>query len=232
MSEKENNNINANSEEIKNETKSTVNEVRETMKNVNIKDDAKVTTGFVTSMLKDPLSELKKIANDSKNSNFKNAIILMIVWTLVVLLKSIFTNHWKFQYLGSNVLSVIKTIVAPIAGILVLSAIIYFMQKDKNENGKKSLTTIITTLTTAAIPLILALIISLLTIFSYSITRITSPLITFATIITIIYTYFGAKSLLSDEENSKFVKKFMIIEGIYYVAYFIISFLEIYIPMI
>ena len=224
MSE-ENKETSVNKEEIKKETTDTVNQVKETIKNVDIKNDTKEATGFVASMFKDPFATVKEMANDNKNKHFKTAIIFIIVWTAVIFIKSLSLKYWSFNAIFKNILDLIKVIIAPTLGIVVMSCIIYLMNKE----NKKSLITIITMVTSAKIPVIIASVISLLTIFSSSAYKITSPISSFASVISVILTYFTAKSIIGEEQNSKFFKKFVIIEAIYYIAYLVISFLEIYI---
>lgn len=224
MSE-ENKETSVNKEEIKKETTDTVNQVKETIKNVDIKNDTKEATGFVASMFKDPFATVKEMANDNKNKHFKTAIIFIIVWTAVIFIKSLSLKYWSFNAIFKNILDLIKVIIAPTLGIVVMSCIIYLMNKE----NKKSLITIITMVTSAKIPVIIASVISLLTIFSSSAYKITSPISSFASVISVILTYFTAKSIIGEEQNSKFFKKFVIIEAMYYIAYLVISFLEIYI---
>ena len=223
MEEKEENKVNT--EEIKKETVETAKQVKDSIKNVDIKNDAKEATGFVSAMLKDPFAKIKEIVEDKENKNLKLAIIFIAIWTVAVFIKALAAKYWSFSAVFRNVLSLIKTIIAPVLGILVLSAIVYFM----NKKEKKSLATIITSITIAKIPTILASVISLLTIFSVSAYRITSPISSLCSVVTIILTYFTIKAIFNEEQNSKFLKTFVIIEAIYYVAYLIISFLEIYI---
>lgn len=214
-----------NTEEIKKETVETAKQVKDSIKNVDIKNDAKEATGFVSAMFKDPFAKIKEIVEDKENKNLKLAIIFIAIWTVAVFIKALAAKYWSFSAVFRNVLSLIKTIIAPVLGILVLSAIVYFM----NKKEKKSLATIITSITIAKIPTILASVISLLTIFSVSAYRITSPISSLCSVVTIILTYFTIKAIFNEEQNSKFLKTFVIIEAIYYVAYLIISFLEIYI---
>ena len=228
MADEKNKNINESTEEIKKEKKNTVKDVKETIKKVNIKDDAKDTSNFVVSMFNKPLETLKKIANDSKNANFKNALILIIVWLVAIAIARIADFHWAFRLVGTNFMSLLKGLLTPILGILALSCIIYFMKK----SSKKSLTTIITTVTIALVPNIVISLISLLSIFSSNFNLVIAPLSGFANVITVIFEYFAIKALINESENSKFIKTFMIIQGIYFICYFAISFLGIYLPRI
>lgn len=229
MEEMNNEENKVNTEEIKKETVETAKQVKDTIKNVDIKNDAKEATGFVSAMIKDPFAKIKEIVEDKQNKNLKIAIIFIIIWTVAIAIKAVSTKYWSFNAIFNtvfrNMMSVVKVSIVPILSVLVLSGIVYFM----NKNEKKSLITLITSLTIAKIPTILASVISLLTIFSTSAYKITSPIASLCSVVTTILTYFTIKEIFNEKENSKFLKTFVIIEAIYYVAYLVISFLEIYI---
>ena len=223
--EEKNNENKINTEEIKTETVNTVNEVKETIKKVNVKKDALETKGFITELFKDPLGKIKEIVEDKENKFLKNALIVLIVWMAAVLIKKLFgiSKLWSFH----NILNVILTTIAPAVGIIVMSVIL--MAMNKNKENKKSLTQLITCITTVRMPLAIAAVVRLLTIISSSISAFTRPFTQLCTVISIILTYFVAKDILDETENSKFIKKFVIIEAIYYIAYFVLSFLGMYI---
>lgn len=216
-------------EEIKNETVKTAKEVKETIKNVDIKKDAKATTGFITEMVKKPLSRLKEIAEDKEHKDFKFAILLVIVWMIVAGIVSL-TGYYSFESffkynVGEHILALLKVIIAPLLGLVIMSAIIFVM----NKNNKKSFVTVFTALTAAKIPTICARVLYLLTLIGSGITKILSPISSFAYVISTIFTFFAIKSLFCEEDNSKFLKTFIIVEAIYYVAYFLLSYLQLYI---
>jgi hypothetical protein len=226
--EENKNEMNVNTEEIKKETVDTVNQVKETIKNVDIKNDAKEATGFASAIFKDPFGTMKQIVNDDSNKHFKTAIIFMIIWIIAIFISSLFgTTLYKFSFnlAFKQILSIIKAVVAPLLGVIVLSAIIYLMNKE----NKKSMITNITAVVTAKVPVIIASIVSLLTIISTQVGQITRPFSSLCSVISIVLTYFAAKSICGEEEDSKFFKKFVLIEAIFYIVYFAISFLGIYI---
>ena len=105
-------------------------------------------------------------------------------------------------------------------------SIIIFLVKGKN---KKNLTTIVSTITSANIPMVIASIVSLLTLINIRANVLTNPFTQLCNVITIILSYFGIKSLLGIEKNSEYIKKFVIIEAIFYIVYIVLSFLDIYI---
>lgn len=216
-------------DQIKNETVKTAKEVKETIKNVDIKKDAKATTGFITEMVKNPLLRFKEIAEDKEHKDFKFAVLLVIVWMIVAGIVSL-TGYYSFESffkynVGEHILALIKTIIAPLIGLVVMSAIVFIM----NKNNKKSFITVFTALTAAKIPTIVARVLYLLTLISSSMTKILSPISSFAYVISTVFTFFAIKSLFGEEDNSKFLKTFVIVEAIFYVASFLISYLQIYI---
>lgn len=223
--EENNQSQNLNTDEIKRETVETVNQVKDTIKNVNFKDDTKVATGFASSMFKNPIGTLENIVNDSDNKHFKTAIIFIIIWTVAILIKSLPYRYLSFNYLFDQLLSIIKAIIAPTLGILTMSSIVYVF----NKNNKKSMVSIITSIVTANIPIILASVISLLTLFSSRISIITTPINSIASCVSIVLTYFVTKMIFQEESDTEFIKKFVMIEVIYYICRVVISLLEIYI---
>lgn len=216
-----------NTEELKNETVNTVNEVKETIKNVDIKKDTLETKGFIKEIFTDPLGKINEIVNDDSNKSLKYVIIILAVWVIAIFIKSVFSASgiWKYSVAGKVLLSIIKDIVAPLLGVLTMSVIILIF----NKNNKKKLTTIIAAVTTAEVPVVIASILKLTLIISSQMSKITTPFSAFCSSITLILTYFTVKSVLGIEKNSEFIKKFILIEACYYVAYFVFTFLGIYI---
>ena len=230
MEENENKEKVVNTQEIKEETFKTAKEVKETIKNVDIKKDAKATTGFITEMVKKPLERLKEIATDKEHKDFKYAIVLAIVWIIVSGILHIATkypsidNFFAYNF-TKHFLALIKVMIAPVLAIIVMSIIVFVI----NKNNKKSFITVLTSITAAKIPVIVADVIGILYLISSSISRLLNPFTMFCSAISIVFTFFAIKALCEEENNTKFLKTFIIIEAIYYVAYLVISYLEIYI---
>ena len=141
MEEKEEKKVNT--EELKSEASTTVNQVKDTIKNVDIKKDSIETKGFIAELFKDPLGKIKEIVDKENNQYFKYAIIILVIWVVAELISRCFSVGpiWGLSSLGSSLMSVIKATIAPICSILVMSIIVLVM----NSKNKKSLTTIITT---------------------------------------------------------------------------------------
>lgn len=224
--EEKNNENKINTEEIKSETVNTVNQVKETIKKVDMKKDTLETKGFIKELFVDPLGKIKSIADDKENKFFKNALIIVIIWMAAILIKQVFgtTSLWKY-YGFKNLINIILTTIAPAVGIVVMSGIVMIMNKE----NKKSLTHLITCMTTARMPLAIAAVVNLLTVISSSMSAFTTPISKLCNVVSIVLTYFVTKNIFAETENSKFIKKFVMVEAIYYIAYFVLSFLGIYI---
>lgn len=216
-----------NTEEIKNQTASTVNEVKETIKNVDIKKDTLETKGFLKEIFTDPLGKIKEIVADDSNKCLKYAIIILAIWIIAVFIRSLYVTSglWSFKKAFDVILMIIKDILAPVLSVLTMSVIILLF----NKNSKKKLTTIIAAVTTAEVPVVISSVLKLTLIISSQMSKLTTPFALFCSSITLVLMYFTAKSVFGVEKNSEFIKKFILIEACYYVAYFVFTFLGIYI---
>lgn len=226
MSE-EKENISNQAEELKKETIETAKKVKESVKNVNIKDETKETKNFIVKMFKEPVETIEEVANDKQNKVFKTALFILIIWIVAIFIKSTYSTiyYWGFTKVWTNIVSVLKAILTPLCGILVYSLIALLMNKE----NKKSLVTNITTLTITHMPNVIISILTLLTIFEYKISKVILPFSYFTTALTTVLTYFGLKSLFGEDSNKKFFKKYVLIQLIYFACYIVISFLGIYI---
>lgn len=213
-------------EKFSNQAEEVKKETVETVKNVNIKDETIKTKGFIVEMFKSPLSKMEEIANEN-SKYFKTAIFILVVWILAIFIKTTFSTiyYWGFSRVFENIITVLKNILVPFISVIVYSLIIFVLNKD----NKKSLTNIISTVTTTKLPLAIASVVSILTLFSYEFTKITVAFTNLCTIITVILSYFGYKYLFNKTEDDKFIKKFVLIEVIYFVIYIVFAFFEIYI---
>lgn len=217
------------------EAKQTINEVKNTIKNVDLKSDARVAKGFFKDFFKNPIDQLKKVATDTKNNFLKTAIIILIIWLVSIFFKNVFSvaNTYLFGYIGSfsyffkhlfsNILTILKGLVAPFISVLVLSTTVYCLQKNKN----KSFLSIISTILVSKIPVVVSVIASLLSIMDLQILKLTSVFSTYCDILSTILLFFGIKFLSGEEENSKYFEKFALIIGIFYIIKLVFSYLGI-----
>ena len=225
MAENEENKVNT--QELKSEASNTVNQVRDTFKNADIKKDSIEPKGFVMDMFKNPLERLKDVAEDTKGKYLKYAIIVLVIWVAAKFLSRCFAIgwYWRPYNIFENMWSIGVATITPLLSVLVMSLIVLFM----NKKNKKPLTTVISTVSIANIPTVIATVVSLLTIISLKVSTITTPFASLCSVISIVLTYFGLKNLFNEEKNSDFIKKFILIETIYYIVYIVLSFINIYI---
>ena len=217
--------VSSSTDELKNETVDAVKQVKENMKNVNVKEEAKAAKGFIGEMIKNPIEKIKEIANDTSNKYFKTSIILVIVWMVAALFGTISFKYFTWSAFGNTLLNYIKTILAPLLSVLAMGMVIFVT----NKKSKKSLITVLTTVVTTKLPVIIAKVISLLTIISSNISPITSKVTSLASIISTVFMYFAIKDLFDIEDEKEGFNKFIIVETIYIVVAFVIYYLGIYI---
>ena len=225
MEENKEENLNQ-AEEVKKETVETAKKFKETIKNVDIKEETQKTKSFIGEMFKNPINKIEEIAKED-TKYFITALFILVIWIIAIFIKS---SYSTFYYFGigrvfSNILEVLKDILVPAVSVLAYSIILLIL----NKKEKKSLTSIISTVTATQLPLAIASIISILTIFSREFSKITTAFNGLCIAVTMVLSYFGIKAILSEEDNNKFIKKFVIIQAIYYVISIVLTFLEIYI---
>ena len=230
------NNSNNSKEDLKKETTETVNQVKDTLKNTDLKEASKEAKGFFSSFFKDPLKELKKVASSSSNKYIKIAIVILVIWLVAILVSNVFsvasrylfTTYGSFSYffrnLFSNVLDIITELVAPIITVLVLSGLVYAFKKKKN----KSFLTIASSILIAKIPVVIAVIVDLLILINSSFSKIATAFSGFCSILSTVLLYFAIKNLSDEDKNDSYFWKFALIMGIFYIVKFVFSYLGIY----
>lgn len=228
-----------NTEEIKKEAENTAKEVKEAVKNADIKKEISATKGFISNFFKSPMQEIEAVTNSSKNEFLKIAIIVLVIWLVAIFIGKIIDIFQSYSYVSSmyvnfgtflktsvnNIFSVVKAVITPLLSLAILSGIVYLMEKDK----KKPFIQVTTSMVIAKIPVVLAAVVSLLEVFGNQVYRITSPFSVFCSVISTVLLYFTMKSLYGEKEDNNFIKKFAIIMGIFYIVRFVISFFGMYI---
>ena len=224
----ENNENKRNTDEILKETTNTINEVKDQVKDSfkkeELKNSAYETKNFIIGMFKDPVGELRKIAENG-TAAFKYAVILVAVWMIARAITTLAGVSWSLNIFKRVLLPLVKTLLVPALSLVVLSGTIFVLNKKKD----KSLVTILSVMTAAYLPIVISAVVNILRVISYNVTTITSPLSALCSVITTVLVYFGAKALLGEEDDKKFIKTFVLIQLIYHVAYIVLGFLGIYI---
>lgn len=204
---KEKSKISEEAENIKKETKETVNKVKDTIKNTDFKKGANETTSFVKDMFANPIDAVKRAA--SEENIIGKVIILMIVFiaanvvgTIISLLK-----YGDFFSIVHNLLRFILSFLRPVIAVLVPAIVIFIF----NRENKKKLTTVISTVVVAYIPKIINSLLLILDLLITKITLVTTPLETALAAISVILGYFGVKELFGKDDNAEVLKKYAII---------------------
>lgn len=207
MSDKEK--FSVDTDQLKNETKDTVNQMKDTIKNVDFKKDAVATKGFLKEMVSNPFETIKQIANNERNI-LANVVIIMVLFIGVNVISEVVSlaKYGKYSGLGSNIMDFVASFLNPVFYILVPAVVVLLF----NSKNKKSLITVISTLVAAAIPTVLTNVIDVFESLVSGITIITSPISTALSALTIVFTYFGMKYLFDEDEDKVFFKKFAVIK--------------------
>lgn len=213
-------------ESYKEETVKTFNEAKENLKNVDIKEEAKIGKGFIKDLIERPAEKIESITKDEHNKYFKTIILVTVLWCIAILCRKIITyikleSLFKFD----AILLLIKATIAPIITILVLSAIVFILNKER----KKSLVTTITTIGTAKLPLAVASVISLLSLIDTKANTLISPINGLLSAVSMILVYFAIKDLFEIEDNTQAIKKFTYCMIIYEIVAIICYLFGIYI---
>lgn len=211
-------------EEIKNEAKETFKQAKEQMKDINFKEEAKKGKGLIGKLFKDPIGAIKEVAQDKENKVFKTALLIVALWLVIVLVDYIL-DCIVYKYIKFNVLTLIKNVLGPILKVLIPAAIIYMLNKDKE--SKTTMPTAISAVALVKIPLIISAVLSLLTMISSGMHYIISPVRGFLGVISTVLMFFVVKEMFNEKENEQAIKTFAKVMAIYYICYFVLSFLGI-----
>ena len=209
-------------ENLKKETVNVINEAKEQMKNINIKEEAERSKGLIKNLWKEPIKTIKEIVQDEENKTFKTALFIIAIWVVTVLVRRIIF-YATSKYFSFDFLETLKIIIVPILKILVMVGAIYFV----NKKAKKSVSRIITIVSIAKIPAVITSILSFLTLISSKISNILSPINSILSIVSMILMFFTVKFITEEDDDTEAFKKFVLVQVIYYVAAFVLSFLEI-----
>ncbi len=203
------NNFSVDTEQLKNETKETVNQVKDTIKNADFKEGAAQTKGFIAEMFVNPISAVKRVASGEENVLVK-AVVIMILFMIASFAGEVIYSikYASYRGIGSNIFSIIVAAVNPILFILVPAIVILIF----NTKNKKSLVTVISTLIVAAVPNVINEVIYVIQNLVSGISIVTSPITTMFSVVATVLTYFGMKDLFGVEDDESFIKKFAVVK--------------------
>lgn len=208
----ENEKISVDTEDLKNETKDTVNQVKETIKNVDLKKDAEATKGFVKEMFSNPIEAVKR-ASSGEEGILKKVIIIVLLHIVVMCAYKIIEviRDYGITQILFHLDKIIWYSTKPLVSIILFSLMIYIM----NKNNKKTLTSIVSTMVVATIPLVIFDLLELIRMVTYGVSAVaifTNSLSTMFFGIYIIIAYFGMKEIFGITEENKAIKKFSLVQ--------------------
>lgn len=209
-------------QELKQETVNTFNQAKEQMKNINFKEEAEIGKSLLGKMWKSPVETIKEVVNDQENKCFKTALLLVAVWGVIEFLKMILVFTMS-KYADFEFLPTLRSTVAPILRVVAMALALYLV----NNRVKDSITKALTSVTIAYVPGIIASIIGIIPLFATESIKIISPIISVINILTAILMYFVVKEYAKEENEENAVKKFILVEAVFYAIKFAISFLNI-----
>ena len=192
---------------------------------VDFKDGTQNCKNFFSSFFSNPIKTLKNISQSKHNLFFNTSIIILLFWVLIMFFNALIGTTYSSNGLYIF-LTAVRDLTIPIISVGFMALIIYCI--DPNKDEKCNLTNTITSVIVCKIPVIIASFISLINIVSNKAYYITNPITYFCISLSILLTYFAIKYLYKECEDFKSFKKFMVVYGIFYGVYLILSFLGIY----
>ena len=115
-------------ENLKAETKETVNQVKESIKNVNLKDGAEETKGLLKEMFSHPFEAVRRVATEEENV-FKKAIFIMIVFIIASAAYSIISvvKYGKYSGVLDNIMDIVSGALYPIFFVLAPAIVVLIL---------------------------------------------------------------------------------------------------------
>lgn len=192
---------------------------------VDFKDGTQNCKNFFSSFFSNPIKTLKNISQSKRNLFFNTSIIILLFWVVImffhVLIGTTYSSNVLYIFLTA-----VRDLTIPIISVGFMALIIYCI--DPNKDEKCNLTNTITSVIVCKIPVIIANFISLINLVFNKAYYITNPINYFCISLSILLTYFAIKYLYKESEDFKSFKRFMVVYGIFYGVYLILSFLGIY----
>ena len=202
--------------DLKKETTEAISQVREVIKNVDIKEETERTKGFFLEMLGNPIGKIKEVS-DSEAKFLSVAIVIMAVWTASAFLRSVIfaiSRTWRFVDILPRIVNIITSTISPVAVILALTLGVYVFYKDKF----KKLMPVVITIIIASSPRAAGAVLSILSALIPGSAIIISSASAFLYLISVVLVYFALKALVGEDEDEKFFISFIKIQCVYFVA--------------
>ena len=214
-------NENNENSDLKKETAEAISQVKDVIKNVDIKEETERTKGFFLDMLSNPIGKIEEVSgSDSKFLSV--AIVIMAVWTASAFLRSVLfaiSRTWSFRDVIPRIVDVITSTISPAAIIIVLSLGVYIFYKDKI----KRFMPVVITIIIASSPRAAGAVLSILSALIPGSAIIISSAGAFLYLISVVLVYFALKVLVGEDDDKKFFISFIKIQCVYFVARIVLS---------
>lgn len=209
-------------EEARQETVKTFNEAKEQMKNINLKEEAEAGKGLLKNLWAKPIDTIKEIAADPENKTLKTALLLVAVWAIAEFVDTIL-YYIISSYATFNFLSILKITATPILTVIAMTLALYFV----NNRAKTSISKVLTSVSVAYIPSIIASIIWLLNRISSRMSMLLTPIGGLLNVVTMVLMYHTIKEFVKKDSENHTFKEFVKVELVFYIIVFALSFLGI-----
>ena len=211
-------------DELKEETKETFNKVKDQIKDTDFKEETKKATNFVKEMCFNPIEAVEEVASGAE-VNLGRTIVLLVALMAANFVETLFSYFkWgSFSNLGSKFWGLVLSVTSPLLAIIVPAVLIFLF----NTKARKSLLTVISTLVTAKVPVIFVTLLGVVSTLISPLRTILSIFTSVLSAVAIVLMYFGMKKLF-EEDNSVFIKKYVLVLLIAQVIFVILSSINFY----
>jgi len=208
---------------IMNESAEAVSQIKNVVKNVNIKEETANAKGFFTDMFSNPIGAIRSIpASGGKHLNI--ALVVVAIWVVASFINALFSTFfvrlfgWNFANFLQQIARVVTSTISPIFIVLALSAATYLFFKDKI--GK--FMPLVITIAIASAPQAIATVLRIITLLIPGSFAVVGSINALLYLISIVLVYFGIKAF-SDEGDESFFKKFVLIQCVYFAARIVLN---------
>lgn len=209
---------------LMNESAEAVSQIKNVVKNVNIKEETANAKGFFTNMFSNPIGAIRGIpASGAKHLNI--ALVVMAIWVAASFINALFSTFfirqfgWNFANFLQRVAIVVTSTISPIFIVLALSGATYLLLKNKIDKFMPLVITIAIASAPQAVAAVLRIIVSLIP-GSFVVMGSVNALLY---LISIVLVYFGIKAFSDQDDDESFFKKFVLIQCVYFAARIVLN---------
>ena len=194
------------------------------MNNMNFNQGGQKGNNLVGNLFMHPVQTLKQVLTDNSNNLLKIAICILVVFVLTSISETMIL-YIKSKFVRFQFLSFFKILCAPVIKVFALAIIITLLGK----NTKQPIMKTFTGVTITQIPVIISQIVDLGDFISTKAYYVISPLRSILSLCSIALLFICVKIMLQKNDDEEAFVEFIKVEALYYLVYFIMSFLGIYI---